>query len=63
MSPTLTKEIKAIVRREVASQIREIFADPEAGFELSEKAKHRLRQARVSKSKTVPFSEIKKKYY
>ena len=63
MSPTLTKEIRTIVRREVASQIRGVFTDPDAGLELSETVKRRLRRARLSRVKTIPMTEIRKKYY
>lgn len=62
MTETLTKDIKTIVRREVALQIREIFDDPDAGLSLSEKAKKRLRASRAYKGKIIPLAEIKKKY-
>lgn len=63
MIETMTKEIKMIVRREVALQMRELFDDPDAGLLLSEKAKKRLRASRGYKGKITPLDEIKKKYY
>lgn len=56
---TLNKEMKTFV----VQAINEVLNDPDFGLELSEKAKKRLRQANVSRRKTVYFSEIKKKYY
>jgi len=55
----LTKEVKAFV----IQTIYEVLNDPDFGLELSGKAKKRLRQALISKQKTIPFSEIKKRYY
>lgn len=54
----LTPQIKSFIVR----AIQEVLNDPDFGLELSKKAKKRLRQAAVSKQKTIPFSEIKKSY-
>ncbi|MBI3442293.1 MAG: hypothetical protein HY007_00790 [Candidatus Sungbacteria bacterium] len=51
-------EIKALI----AGMIFEVLNDPDFGLELSEKAKSRLRRARMQKTKTVPLFEIKKRY-
>jgi len=51
MTIVLTKkEVKNIVRREVAMQIlehKDFFIDPDAGLELSLKAKRRLAKSRI----------------
>lgn len=60
---TIAKELNKEVKTFIVQIVNEILNDPDFGLELSEKAKKRLRQANVSKQKTIPFSEIKKKYY
>lgn len=55
----LNKEFKTFV----AQIVEEIVTDPDFGLELSEKAKERLRQAKVYKGKTSLLSDIKRKYY
>jgi len=57
------RKIEKIVERTIFRILQRVLTDPDFGLELSEKAKKRLRQASVSKQKTVPFSDIKKKYY
>lgn len=47
----------------IVHAIKDIVSDPDFGLELSESAKKRLRKEKVLNGKTVPFSEIKKKYY
>lgn len=54
----MTNEIRALI----AGMIFEVLNDPDFGFELSEKAKSRLRRARMRKAKTISLSEIKKRY-
>jgi len=50
-------EIKALI----AGMIFEVLNDPDFGLELSEKAKSRLRRARMQKTRIIPLSEIKKR--
>lgn len=56
----LTGEVKTFIMQ----AIYETLGDPDFGLELSEGAKKRLRKAktRLSRQKTVPFLEIKKRY-
>ena len=51
-------EVKTLITRAV----QEVLYDPDFGLELSERAKKRLSEARTSKQKSIPFSEIKRKY-
>jgi len=51
-------EIKALIIK----TIFEVLNDPDFGLELSEKARSRLRRARLQKATTISLSEIKKKY-
>jgi len=60
---TITRKLTKEVKTFIIQVVNEVLSDPDFGLELNEKAKKRLRQANVSKQKTVPFSEIKKKYY
>ncbi|PIS39449.1 MAG: hypothetical protein COT33_01890 [Candidatus Nealsonbacteria bacterium CG08_land_8_20_14_0_20_38_20] len=55
----LNKEVKIFI----VQAIYEILSEPDFGLKLSEKAQKRLRQALISKQKTISLSEIKKKYY
>jgi len=52
-------ELKAFI----AHSIREILDDPDYGLELTEAFKKKLKAAQRSKSKGIPLSEIRKKYY
>lgn len=54
----MPQELKAVISQEIVA----ILEDPDFGLELSVYAKRRLLVAQKSKSKTIPFSEIKKKY-
>ena len=51
-------KIKALV----AQAVSEVLSDPDFGMELTEHAKRRLEKARKQKGKSIPFSEIKKRY-
>ena len=57
-SQKLSEEMKMLITQAV----RDTLSDPDFGRELTEKARKRLNQARTSRGKTIPFSEIKKKY-
>ena len=64
VTKTVKREILGVkVKAFIVQTIREILDDPDLGLELSEKAKKRLRQVSSSNQKTVPFSEIRIKYY
>lgn len=53
-------EIKPLIMR----AIHEVLSDPDFGLELTERAKRRLRKARISRQRRgIPFSDIKKNYY
>ena len=54
----VSNEIKALIIKTTV----EVLNDPDFGLALSEKARSRLRRARLQKSVTIPLSEIKKKY-
>ncbi|OGF71880.1 hypothetical protein A3E06_00450 [Candidatus Giovannonibacteria bacterium RIFCSPHIGHO2_12_FULL_44_42] len=58
----LPKKLNREVKNYVVRAVNEVLSDPDFGLELSKEAQKRLCQAAKSK-KTVPFSEIKKKYY
>lgn len=60
---TIPKKLNKEVKEFIVQTINEVLNDPDFGLELTERAKKRLRQASLFKQKTVPFSEIKKKYY
>ena len=60
---TIPKELTKEVKTFIIQAVNEVLNDPDFGLELSEKAKKRLRQALISKRKTISFSEIRKKYY
>ena len=62
MTKIAEKEIVKIVRKTVLESLRGVFADSDYGLELSAVAKQRLLEMRKSKTRTIPFSEIKKKY-
>ena len=52
-------EVKTLITRAV----QEVLYDPDFGLELSERAKKRLSEARMSRQKGISFSEIKRKYF
>lgn len=58
------KEIRQEVKTLITRAVQEVLYDPDFGLELSEDAKRRLRKAKTQplRQKTVPFSEIKKRY-
>ena len=59
LSSKLNPTIKVFILR----ALQEVLNDPDFGLELTERAKKRLRQASGTRQKTIPFSEVKKKYY
>lgn len=59
---TIPKKITKEMKTFIVQAICEILSDPDFGLELNEKVKKRLRQALVSKQKTISFLEIKKRY-
>lgn len=62
---TITKKgVRPEVKTLITRAVQEVLYDPDFGLELSEEAKKRLRKAKIrsSRQKTVPFSEIKKRY-
>lgn len=59
---TIPKKLNKEIKTFIVQTVNEVLNDPDLGLELSEKVKKRLRQANVSKQKTVSFSDIKKKY-
>ena len=61
MAALKEQKLEMATRTLIAETVREILEDPDFGLELSERAKRRLSQSRHSK-KTVPLSEIKRKY-
>lgn len=60
---TLIKKVPQELKAVISQEIMAILEDPDFGLELSPYAKKRLLVARKSKTKTIPFSEIKKKYF
>jgi len=59
---TIPKKINKKLELSIIRAAYQVLSDPDFRLELSNKAKRRLRQALISKKKTVSFSEIKKKY-
>lgn len=59
---TIPKKITKEVKTFIVQAIYEVLNDPDFGLELSGRVKKRLRQSLISKQKTIPFSEIKRKY-
>lgn len=59
---TLSKQLNPEIKTFIMRAIQEILTDPDFGLELSEEAKKRLQQASGISRKTIPLSEIKKKY-
>ena len=61
---TIPKKVHQEVKTLITRVVQEVLYDPDFGLELSEEAKRRLRKAkmRLPRQKTMPFSEIKKKY-
>ncbi len=57
------KKNKSQTGASVATTMRETMSDPDAGLELTENAKKRLRKIRDAKTASVPLSVIRKKYY
>ncbi|NCN25928.1 hypothetical protein AUJ30_00585 [Candidatus Wolfebacteria bacterium CG1_02_39_135] len=60
---TISKKLNKEVKSFIVQAIYEVLNDPDFRLELNEKAKKRLRRALIPKQKTIPFSEIKKRYY
>ncbi|MBI2628447.1 MAG: hypothetical protein HYW71_03475 [Candidatus Niyogibacteria bacterium] len=60
---TIPKKLNKEVKNFIVQTIHEVINDSDFKLELNEKVKKRLRQALISKQKTISFSEIKKKYY
>lgn len=60
---TIPKKLNKEVRVFIIQTVNEVLNNPDFGLELTKKAKKRLYQASISKQKTIPFSEIKKKHY
>ncbi len=54
--------VKSEIKTLIIKTVFEVLNDPDFGLELSEKAKSRLRRARLRKTKTTALSEIKKRY-
>ncbi|MEK7502947.1 MAG: hypothetical protein AAB556_00700 [Patescibacteria group bacterium] len=61
-SETLIKKIPQQLKAAISQEIMAVLEDPDFGLGLSTYAKKRLLTARKSRAKTIPFSEIKKKY-
>lgn len=59
---TFPKKLTGEVRSLIMQAVYEALSDPDLGLELSEKARVRLRKAKLSKSKGIPFPEIRNKY-
>lgn len=53
------KEISRLVKKAVAKTFQDFFKDPDFGLELQEWVKKRLMK---KSTKTVSFSEIRKRY-
>ncbi len=51
-----------ILRPLIIEAVEEVLGDPDFGFELTEKAKRRLRVAKKQNGVTIAFSQIKNKY-
>ena len=62
LTTTTKKRLDSEFRALIARAIAEVLTDPDFGLELSEEAKKRLRRALTSRTKTISFSEIKKRY-
>ena len=59
---TAKKVLHPKIKMLITRVVQEVLYDPDFGLELSERAKKRLSKACVSKEKSVPFYEIKRKY-
>ncbi|MEK7078369.1 MAG: hypothetical protein AAB911_02265 [Patescibacteria group bacterium] len=59
---TVSNKLPSQVKAFIFQTIQDVLNDPDLGLVLSQKAKNRLNQARISKVKDIPFSEIKKRY-
>ncbi|MCR4322525.1 MAG: hypothetical protein NUV61_00355 [Candidatus Azambacteria bacterium] len=57
-SKKMSGEAKAVI----AQVVRDVLEDPDFGRVLSGRAEARLRKAKGSKQKTVPFAAIKRTY-
>lgn len=60
---TLSRQLNPEMKTFIMRAIQEILSDPDFGLELSEEAKRRLGQASRLRKKSIPLSEVKKKYY
>ena len=60
---TIYKKLKSELRQFIVETIHQVLDDPDFGMELSERAKKRLEQARKSRKRGIPASEIRRKYY
>jgi hypothetical protein len=58
----LPKKLNREVKHYVVRAVNEALSDPDFGLELSKEAQKRLHEV-VKSKKSIPFSEIKKKYY
>lgn len=56
---TIPKKLNKEIKTFIVQTVSEVLNDPDLGLELSEKVKKRLRQASISKQKTVPFSIVR----
>ena len=59
----ISQKLNADMRVLIVRVISEILNDPDFGRELSAKAKKRLQSVSVSRAKSIPFSEIRRKYF
>ena len=62
MNTALLKKVPQELKAAISREIMGILEDPDFGLDLTAYAKKRLLAAQKSKAKTIPFSEIKKKY-
>lgn len=58
----LPRKLNGEVKSWVIQAVQDILNDPDFGLELTKQAKARLQKAKRVQ-KTIPFSEIKNKYY
>ena len=60
---TDTKTLREIVREEVQRALQNLTGDPDAGLELRDEVKERLKQVKdISDEDLIPFSEVKEKH-
>lgn len=58
---TLPRRVEGETKSLIMQAVNEILSDPDFGLELTKEAKARLKKFARDR-KTIPFSEIKKKY-